>query len=245
MFNTNYRTTCNTSLPSRFLSGFCARLSFNFSFLPFIGLLLVVSGCAITPDSIIKQPNTARPPTASPPSASSGAIFNSSGYRPLFEDRRPRYVGDIVTINITENTSATKAGGSSASKDGKVDSGITAAFDKVVRKTGFTADSELSYTDKAAANSSNVFTGSITASVVEVLPNGYLVVSGEKQISFDKGTEFVRFSGIVNPDSITLGNFVPSTKVADARIEYRTNSRIDASQVASIIARFFLSLAPL
>jgi len=242
MFNTTDRRTCNTSLPARFLSGFCARLSFTH--LCFMGVLFV-SGCAITPDSIIKQPNTAKPPSASKPTASSGAIFNSYGYRPLFEDRKPRYVGDIVTINITENTSATKAGGSSASKDGSVDSGITAAFDKVVRKTGFAADSSVSYDDKAAANSSNVFTGSITATVVDVLPNGYLAVSGEKQISFDKGTEFVRFSGIVNPDNITLGNFVPSTKVADARIEYRTNSRIDASQVASIIARFFLSLAPL
>jgi len=241
MFNTIDRRTCNTSQPARFLSGFCAHLYF----IAAVASALVVSGCAVTPDSIIKQPNTARPPAATKPAASTGAIYNSYGYRPLFEDRKPRYVGDIVTINITENTSATKAGGSSASKDGKVDSGITAAFDKVVRKTGFAADSSLSYDDKAAANSSNVFTGSITATVVDVLPNGYLVVSGEKQISFDKGTEFVRFSGVVNPDNITLGNFVPSTKVADARIEYRTNSRIDASQVASIIARFFLSLAPL
>jgi len=234
MFNTNYRKAYSASSFGRF----CAHLSF-------ISLVLIASGCAITPDSIIKQPPTAKPPAASPAAASSGSIYNSAGYRPLFEDRRPRYVGDIVTINITENTSATKAGGSSASKDGSVNSGITAAFDKVVRKTGFAADSELSYADKAAANSSNVFTGSITATVVEVLPNGYLVVSGEKQVSFDKGTEFVRFSGVVNPDTITLGNFVPSTKVADARIEYRTNSRIDASQVASILARFFLSLAPL
>jgi len=71
------------------------------------------------------------------------------------------------------------------------------------------------------------------------------MVSGEKQIAFDRGAEFVRFSGVVNPDTITLGNNVPSTKVADARIEYRTNSQLDAAQVVSILARFFLSLSPL
>ena len=78
-----------------------------------------------------------------------------------------------------------------------------------------------------------------------MLPNGNLVVSGEKQIAFDKGSEFVRFSGVVNPDYVRAGNVVPSTQVADARIEYRTNSRIDASQVMSILTRFFLSIAPL
>jgi flagellar L-ring protein precursor FlgH len=81
--------------------------------------------------------------------------------------------------------------------------------------------------------------------VVDVLENGNLVVSGEKQVAFDRGTEFVRFSGVVNPDTIMLGNVVPSTKVADARIEYRTNSQLDAAQVASILARFFLSFSPL
>ena len=60
-----------------------------------------------------------------------------------------------------------------------------------------------------------------------------------------KGSEFVRFSGVVNPDYVRAGNVVPSTQVADARIEYRTNSRIDASQVMSILTRFFLSIAPL
>ena len=81
--------------------------------------------------------------------------------------------------------------------------------------------------------------------MIEVLANGNLVVSGEKQISLDKGSEFVRFSGVVNPDYIRAGNVVPSTQVADARIEYRTNSRLDASQVMSILTRFFLSFAPL
>ena len=209
-----------------------------------IGSALLLAGCSVTPETITKQPNTARTP-GQIPVATNGAIYNNAAYRPLFEDRRPRLIGDIVTITIAENTSATKAGASSASKDGSVAAGIGTAFSKVVKKTDFNASSAISYDDKAAGTSSNVFSGSITTTVIEVLPNGYLVVSGEKQISLDKGTEFVRFSGVVNPDTITLGNFVPSTRVADARVEYRTNSKIDGAQVASILARFFLSLAPL
>lgn len=81
--------------------------------------------------------------------------------------------------------------------------------------------------------------------MIDVLPNGNLSVSGEKQISFDRGTEFVRFSGVVSPDSITVGNFVPSNKVADARIEYRTNTKVDAASIAALVARFFLSMGAL
>lgn len=235
MLNKNYRQVCTAALavrsPVRGLSPVLAAT-----------LALIMSACAITPTSIVKQPLTAKPPVAAPAVSSSGAIFNAASYRPMLEDRRPRFVGDIVTINISESTSATKAGGSSASKTGAVDASIGSLFNHPVPKATFAASNANTFADKAAANSSNVFTGSITTTVVDVLANGFLVVSGEKQVSFDKGTEFVRFSGVVNPDSVTLGNFVPSTKVADARIEYRTNSKIDAAEAASMFSRFFLSM---
>jgi flagellar L-ring protein FlgH len=214
-----------------------------FKFTTFIlSMMLIISGCSVTPDSIVKQPMTAKPQAANTATVTQGAIFNYAAYRPLFEDRRPRFIGDILTINIVENTSATKAGGSSASKDGQVNSSISSFLGVAVPKATMRASSSLSYEDEAAANASNAFNGSITATVVDVLPNGNLVVSGEKQVSFDKGTEFVRFSGVVNPDTITVGNVVTSTKIADARVEYRTNTKIDAAEILSMFARFFLSM---
>jgi flagellar L-ring protein FlgH len=206
--------------------------------------IAILGACSITPSTIVQQPMSARAQAAATP-AKSGAIFNQAAYRPLFEDRRPRYVGDTVTVTIAENTSARKSGGSSASKDGEVDGSIASFLGKAIPRATFSAGSSSSYDDAAAANSSNAFNGAVTATVIEVLPNGFLVVSGEKQISLDKGTEFVRFSGVVNPDTITIGNVVSSTKIADARVEYRTNSKIDAAEIASMFARFFLSISAL
>ena len=96
-----------------------------------------------------------------------------------------------------------------------------------------------------AASSSNNFNGFIGVTVIEVLPNGNLVVSGEKQIAFDRGAEFIRFSGVVNPDTVAAGNTVASAQVADARVEYRTNTRLDKADVMSQLTRFFLSALPL
>ena len=135
---------------------------------------LFICGCAITPDSIVKQPLTAKPVATTPATATNGSIFNTAGYHPLFEDRRPRFVGDIVTINITENTTATKSGDSSGSKDGKTDSSISSLFGHPVPKASFAASTSNSYADKSAENASNVFTGSITG----VRTGATMVVAG-------------------------------------------------------------------
>jgi len=158
-------------------------------------------------------------------------------------------VGDILTINIAENTTANKAGSSASSKSGSVSSSASVPLglpiDFIKEGISITADSAIDNDDTATENASNRFNGNITVTVVDVLENGNLMVSGEKQIALDKGTEFVRFSGVVNPDNISLGNEVPSNKIADARVEYRTNTKIDAAQIASIFARFFLSFSPI
>jgi len=222
---------------------------FNASNLVLKGLTLaaclLVSACAITPETIVKLPMTAKPAAVVPLKANNGGIFTAAAYHPMFEDRIPRYVGDILTINITENTNAIKAGEHSGSKVGSANTSISSLFGHAVPKATFAGSSTNTFDNKADEKSSNIFNGSITVTVVDVLPNGNLEVSGEKQISFDNGTEFVRFSGVVSPDSITVGNFVPSNKVADARIEYRTNSKIDGAGIASMAARFFLSVLPL
>ncbi|MCB5189280.1 flagellar basal body L-ring protein FlgH [Methylobacillus arboreus] len=210
-----------------------------------LGLLLLCGGCAVTPKTITQAPNTARPAVPSQAVYNSGGIYNPATYRPLLEDKRARLVGDTIVINITENTSATKSGTNSASKSGAVNAGITGLFGHNVPKASFNAASDNSYDDAAASNSRNVFTGTISATVTEVLPNGHLVVSGEKQVAFDRGTEFVRFSGVVDPMYVAAGNSVASSRVADARIEYRTNSNMDTAQVMSILTRFFLSFVPL
>lgn len=70
-------------------------------------------------------------------------------------------------------------------------------------------------------------------------------VVGEKQIAINQGTEFIRFSGVVNPRTISGSNTVPSTQVADARIEYVGNGYINGAQNMGWLQRFFLNLSPM
>ena len=210
-----------------------------------VAVALALSGCMSTPTSIVTMPMSARPLTTEQMQAvpNNGAIYQASAYRPVFEDRRARHIGDVLTLVITERTSANKTGASSGNKSG----GVSAAIPKKLQSTfgnPLSVSNESSYADGDNQSASNAFTGTMGITVVEVLANGNLIVAGEKQVAMNKGVEYIRFSGMVAPDTIQPGNVVASTVIADARVEYRTNSRVDRAEVSNMFSRFFQSMLP-
>jgi flagellar L-ring protein precursor FlgH len=217
------------------------------------GALLLVAACAITPPASVHQPMTARPAPLPDIAQANGSIYQGQyggqsgySYRPLFEDRRARAVGDVLTINNNETTAASKNSDSSAARTGGSNMAVTGLAGlpgKGLLGSNLTANSSSTFEGKGASISNNAFTGFITVTVTEVLPNGNLQVSGEKQIGINQGSEFVRFSGVVNPATLS-GNSVSSTQVADARLEYRGNGYIDEAQTMGWAQRFFQTFLP-
>jgi len=211
-------------------------------------VLLLLAGCVTVPPAAVHQPMTARPVPVADAPGGNGSIYQA-GYtnRSLFEDRRARNVGDTLIITINEKISASKKSSSSASRTGasSMDVPLLGALSAAnVLKTPLSASSDNSFAGKGDSASNNAFTGTIAVTVVEVLSNGNLLVSGEKQMNINQGGEFVRFSGVVNPTTITSTNTVPSTQVADARMEYKGTGYIDEAQTMGWLARFFLSVLP-
>jgi len=212
-------------------------------------LLCTLGGCiAATPPTAVHQPMTVRPPMAVQAAVANGSIYQAtSSYRPLFEDRRARGVGDILTISIVENTNADKKASSTANRSSENNfsvSSLAGLPGKSFLGASLGASSDFEFSGDGQSSSNNVFTGTITVTVTEVLPNGNLVVSGEKQIGIGQGSEFIRFSGVVNPVTISGSNSVNSVQVADARVEYRGNGQIDSAQVMGWLTRFFLTVLP-
>ena len=207
-------------------------------------LVLALSACSsVPPSSIVKQPTSVRPMLADTGTPSEGAIFNANSYRPMFEDRRARHIGDVLTVAINEKTAANKSGASTGNKSGSANLGVPGPLQgKLGANLALSNSSKFADGDTQA--NSNAFTGTIGVTVSEVLPNGNLIVVGEKQIAMDKGVEYIRISGMVNPDTIQAGNVVSSTLVADARVEYRTSSQLDRAEITSQMTRFFQSILP-
>ncbi len=211
-------------------------------------LVMSLAGCVTTtPATAIHQPMTARPEPRSTTAPSNGAIFNVASARPLFEDRRARFVGDTLIINIQEKVQASKKSENKTTRSQKVDVAVPTIVGlpfKGAQGTTLAASDTNNFNGKGENTSSNDFTGALAVTVIEVYPNGNLLVSGEKQIGLKEGEEFIRFSGVVNPNTITAANTVVSTQVADARIEYKANGFLDSAQVMGWLGKFFLSFMP-
>ena len=209
----------------------------------------LVSCAAVTPTTITQGPSTSKPIPEIIYKNNNGGIYQERTFRPLFEDKRARYVGDTITIILTENTSANKKNNaisnntSSVAINTKNFPGQNSTQDLANLSPAGGGTRKMDFEDSGIAQ--NAFSTTMAVTVNEVLPNGNLVVSGEKQIGFDKSTEFIRFSGVISPAFISVGNTVASTQVADVRVEYRTNTNVDKSVIANMINRFFFSMLPL
>lgn len=211
---------------------------------------MLMAGCAnMRPPHVdIEGPTSMRPQLAAAPAINNGAIFQAASYRPLFEDYRARLVGDTLTVQIVEKVSATQTSTSSIDKSGKVDAGITALPGIAANSFALASASGSSsntFAGKGSTASSNDFSGTITATVIEVLPNGHLLVAGEKQIGVNENVDVLRFSGQVDPRAIQPGNVVASAQIANVRIEHKGRGQQADAQGMGWLARFFLNILPI
>jgi flagellar L-ring protein FlgH len=192
-------------------------------------------------------PTSALPQPVPQPPVASGGVFQPTAYRPLFEDRKPRYVGDIITVNIVERLNASQSANSNTARSTEFEvnlPGVRTGGRTIVNPWSATANSNNTFDGKGATSSSNNFTGTITATVVQVLPNGNLVIAGEKRIGIRRNSEVLKFTGVIDPARIQPGNLIASALVADARLDYSGGGYIEEAQIKGWLSRFFDSFMP-
>jgi len=211
---------------------------------------MVLVGCE-TPYSLPKvdvvgSPK-ARPVAVETPVVNNGAIFQSGQYRPLFEDHRARLVGDTLTVQIVEKVAASQKSTSSIDKTGSIAGGVSAlpgVRAAAFARAGVEGSSTNTFAGKGSTENTNDFSGVITSVVTEVLPNGHLLITGEKQIGVNQNVDVLRFSGQVDPRAIQPGNTVPSAQIANVRIDHRgRGAQADANGIGWL-GRFFLNVLP-
>lgn len=209
--------------------------------------LLLTVGCSTVPPTNVHQPMTARPAPRYEMANGNGAIYQATSSRPLFEDRRARFVGDTITVKITESTTASSKSNNKLDRSSTTTasvSGLNKLPGKGLVGLDLNAESANAFSGKGEAANNNIFTGNMTVTVIDVMPNGNLLVSGEKQVAIGSEQEFVRVSGVVNPSFVDAFNTVESSRIADARIEYKSSGQVADGMVMGWLARFFLNVMP-
>ncbi|GAK22391.1 LOW QUALITY PROTEIN: flagellar L-ring protein FlgH [Vibrio sp. JCM 19052] len=188
-----------------------------------VAVVLLV-GCAGRQEFIPPEPNTEEyaPPVLdyTLPEAKSGSLYRHQYTMTLFQDRRAYRVGDVLTVQLSEETESSKKAGTQFGKSSTVDFATPTIGTKPIDELGVSIDGSRNFDGSASSSQGNKLQGAITVTVHEVLPNGVLRISGEKWLRLNQGDEFIRLTGIVRVDDINRSNQVSSQRIADARITY-------------------------
>jgi flagellar L-ring protein precursor FlgH len=211
--------------------------------IPFAYVVLALGACASLRPATEHYAATAPDPLP-PVESANGAIYQVGHDVPLFENSVAHRVGDILTILLSEKTDAAKSATTSTAKNNKLALPGPTLLGRPVTINGTeilnnSLDNSSSFDGSGDSKQSNALSGYVTVTVAQRLPNGNLLVRGEKNIMINQGTEFVRIEGIVRPVDISPANTVPSYKVANASISYGSRGAINAANTKSWLARFF------
>lgn len=225
------------------------------------GLVMILSalGLAGCNDMPKRDPEFAATLPALPPAPmqrNTGAIYQAGNTMPLFEDVRAHRVGDMLTIVLSESTDASKSTSSDVAKSDTTTIANPTVFGASPQfalpgalplsattnnSLATNLSSDGSFSGKGDSSQKNSLTGDITVTVADVLPNGNLLVRGEKRMNLNQGYEYIKISGYVRPIDIASDNSVVSTKLADATIVYTGDGQGPDSSRMGWLARFFNS----
>ena len=219
--------------------------------------LAVLQGCSTAPERLEAFNYEPAYPMnlAQGPQPQNGSLYQPGRAMTLFDDARAHRVGDIITIKLVEKFNANKKDQASFNRNNNQDFGVTTPLNFLGRAPnelagalgtggiGYGTNSTFSGNSDIKQDSS--VSGSVAVTVIEVIPNGNLVVRGEKWITVHDGEEVIRFAGIVRPQDIKPDNTIDSTKVADVRMIYRDTGIAGDTARPGVVTKFLSKFWPL
>lgn len=226
-------------------------------------LILIILSCSSIPEPPISYQKYITSPEnpATENKKISNSLFDNRGG--LFEDPKARRLNDLVTIKVAENISGTNDAQTNTSRESQSNYGVGNLFgmnldynlqNAFLLKNFYRDSNVFSPTAKGSAKSdfkgkgdtqrSGRLIGTITAKVIELLPNGNLVIESRKEIVINNEKQILSLKGIIRPEDIESDNTILSNKVADAQIYYSGEGIIGEKQRSGWFTRFLDTIWP-
>ena len=213
-------------------------------------LTLLVSGCASIEQAktLPNDPDFAPilPEMEDEPLVPTGSLFKVNYVNNIYSDSKAHRVGDIISVILSESTQAQKNAKTEIKKANSATlnpitgfGGVPVNIKNKAIQFGYGQDSDFKGDSKA--NQGNSLSGNISVHVLRVLPNGNLMIRGEKWMSLNNGDEYIRLTGVVRSQDISSNNTVTSSKVANARIQYAGTGTFADVQDQGWLSKFFSS----
>lgn len=213
-------------------------------------ILVMFTGCASVEQAKVlpNDPDFAPilPEMEEEPIVPTGSLFKPNYVNNIYSDSKAHRVGDIISVILSESTQAQKNAKTELKKDS------SATLDPVIGLGGnavnfkndaiqFGVNQTSDFKGDSKTNQGNSLSGNISVHVLKVLPNGNLMIRGEKWLTLNNGDEYVRLTGIIRAQDITANNTIVSSKVANARIQYAGTGSFAEVQEQGWLSQFFNS----
>lgn len=222
------------------------------------GIGLLAAGCATSPGAFDPKAQITPPPAPlenmRKQQTSNGSLFLDTG-TDMYNDLRARRVGDLITVQIVENSKAKKTDNTKAERDNTYVAGIgnllgyEAQFppqrgNNKTPSTMINANFQSKHDAKAELTKEDTMTSAIGCTVTEVLPSGNLIVRGSRELQVNGETQYIILQGIVRQSDITTKNSVTSDQLADAKIHYTGRGVLSDKQTPGWLARLLDTIWP-
>ena len=213
-----------------------------------LAIVLTLSGCAATKqaDVLPDDPEFAPilPEVEEDTVVPTGSLFKANYVNNIYSDAKAHRVGDIISVVLSESTQAQKNAKTEITKDNTANlSPITGFGGNSINLKGksiqFGFNQASDFSGDSKSNQGNSLSGNISVHVLRVLPNGNLMIRGEKWLTLNSGDEYIRLTGVIRPQDISSGNTIQSNKVANARIQYSGTGAFAEAQEQGWLSRFF------
>ena len=187
------------------------------------------------------------------PASAKSLWANSSPARSAYSDRLASQAGDLLTVFIDETTSLSGTQRSSRERSSDITSEVAAFLFSPIASNFGTHNGELPQTEISSSASSEgggtvtnrtTLRSQATVRVVDVLPNGILVIEGTRAVAFSGQKYFGKLRGFVRPADISRANTIPSSAIADAHIEYVSEGSLTQNEKEGFLSRWFTKINP-
>ena len=149
-----------------------------------------------------------------------GSIYSNSQQGLFATDRRASKVGDLLTVALSENFSASKSQSAKSAKNGTAAFNFPRIMTADADDTLFDSQLAKSFDGSGSADQKNSLRGEISVTVTKVFSNGNMEILGQKKLTLNNGDEYIRLVGIIRPEDVDSRNIVPSSRIANAKISY-------------------------
>ena len=176
----------------------------------------------------------------------SGSLFKANYVNNIYSDSKAHRIGDIISVILSEKTQAKKNAKTELKKENEFELGAVSGLGgQAVTVNGkalqFGLEQDSAFKGDSKADQGNSLSGNISVHVLRVLPNGNLMIRGEKWLTLNNGDEYIRLTGVIRSKDINSNNTILSSKVANARIQYAGTGTFADVNEQGWLTKFFSS----